>query len=574
MRFVPVGPLLLILFAVMAGPALAQAIRGRVLEQGTTTPVWTAFVVLLDEQGVQRGAALTDTTGHFFIRAPAPGNYMVRIERIGHGSTLSPALEIVAGRILVHHFEVPIEPIVLDGISASSTRRCRIPRELGVETQLLWDEARKALAIAAWIEGDRGVPYQTFMYERTRSVLSLEIREQSARLRSGYGRTPFYSESARDLATHGYIRSLGGNEYQYLGVDAPTLLSDAFLDTHCFRVREPESGNERLIGLAFEPIPTRELPDITGVLWLDRATNELRSLEFEYTEHQYTTPTPSKPFGGQVEFRRLVNGAWIVERWWLRMPQFPTTTLGQPVISDSRTTDREHELLAAAHRRGLRVREEGGEVRYIVEPGEVVHGNAAVEGVVYDSTRARPLSGATVFLTTARHTTRTDADGRFRMTRLPTGTHEIAFIHPYADSLGLRVQPRPIVLTSGEYTRTELFIPRGTGCPAPAIDNESTIRADAGMGAVAGVVYDATEGRPVAGVRVVAEWRSLSTNGRGFRGDPRSRSVRTDDEGRFVLCALPVGSEIQLVASGKGFRETVKIRIEAPGLIREDFLVR
>ena len=58
-----------------------------------------------------------------------------------------------------------------------------------------------------------------------------------------------------------------------------------------------------------------------------------------------------------------------------------------------------------------------------------------VQGRVVDAETAEPLAGAHVFLSGTTHGTTTDADGRYRLDRLPPGSHEIA-----ASMLGFEVQ--------------------------------------------------------------------------------------------------------------------------------------
>lgn len=568
MRRIPLVLAAAILAAIPVRTAPAQTVRGQVVEQGTERPVLGAFVVLLDADGVRQDAGLTDRDGRFLVRAPAPGRYTLRAERIGHANTVSPVLELAAGETLAYRMVVPIAPIDLDAIEVSGTGRCDVPREIGAETQLLWDEARKALSIVAWLERDRGVPFRALLYERARDVVSLMVEEQTTWVRSGYGRSPFGSRSAEDLAARGYVRRLSGNVYQYFGLDAPTLLSDAFLDTHCFRIWEPDAPEEGLIGLGFEPIPTHHRPDITGVLWMDRETSELRYLEFEFTEHLHPVPIPAGPFGGRVDFRRLANGAWIVQRWRLRMPQLPAVALrGAGAPGSGRSYSDRGRLSADAIPLGLRVWEEGGEVLYIDEPGPAAaeEGHAMVAGVVYDSTRARPLEGATVFVLGTGKVATTGADGRFRINGLPPGPHEIAFIHPYADSLGIPLTPRPIALVDARLIDIDLFIPRALGCPATAGDPERAT--------ITGFVIDAETGEPAAGAHLAAEWRSRNASAMGFEGDERRLTERADDVGRFLLCGIPIGEEVRLIVRHGEDETTVELRVERPGFVERDLLV-
>lgn len=580
------GPLLAAALAFLpAAPLAAQAVRGRVVEQGSEYPVRGAFITMLGEDGGRQGAALTDSLGNFFIRAPGAGRFTLRAHRIGHQTTITPLLELEEGQTLAYLIEAPIAPIVLEEISAAARARCDLPQELGAETQLLWDEARKVIAVVAWVESNRGVPYQGYTYERTRRLLSEEIVEQRARLVSGFGRSPFQSVDAGDLAQHGYVRRDGAGGYLYFGLDATELLSDPFLETHCFRVRDSGPDRGAVIGLGFEPIPTHTLPDITGSLWLHRATFELQAIDFTFTRHHYRIPIPHGPFGGRIEFRRLDNGAWVVDRWWLRMPQLQANTTRMPLSLYGGRATSERDSLIALQRFGLQVREVGGEIRFMGDPAPAAGGLAAVDGIVFDSVRARPLAGATVFLTSGGKVVRTGADGTFRMIGLPSGSHEIAFLHPYADSLGLTVRPRRIQLADGEITRAELFIPRGDGCAvsgdagdastsaggAPAggapvaADNEVTI--------IAGVVYEGVTGSPVAGARVVIEVRQPGRGDAGFEAEAPPQ-VETDEDGRFLLCVRPTGQALLVEASDGGRLARVELRVRGPGLIVQDFVLR
>jgi hypothetical protein len=67
-----------------------------------------------------------------------------------------------------------------------------------------------------------------------------------------------------------------------------------------------------------QPPNAASVSDIQGTFWIDRASNELRSLEFRYTNLP-TVAERASP-GGAVEFLRLPSGSWLVNRWHIRMP--------------------------------------------------------------------------------------------------------------------------------------------------------------------------------------------------------------------------------------------------------------
>ncbi len=304
---------LVLLALLLAVPALsAQAVGGWLREEGTGRPIEGAVVVLLDEAGVQRAGTLTDAGGRFSLRAPAPGRYRLRAERIGFRSTLSPPLALAAGQTAEQDLLAPTEAVQLDGVEVESERRCVLRPAEGMRAATLWEEARKALNAAALTEAQQLVRFRVRVFDRRLDPQFLRAREEETAIRSRIGSQPFQSLDAEDLARGGYVRSEGG-ESVYYAPDAAALLSDAFLDTHCFRVRPGKGETREMVGLGFEPLRSRRLPDIEGVLWLDARTAELRFVEFDYTRIPIRRDAAQ---GGRVEYERLPGGAWIVRRWW------------------------------------------------------------------------------------------------------------------------------------------------------------------------------------------------------------------------------------------------------------------
>lgn len=340
-------PLLPLLVLLLLPAALgAQAVHGTLREQAGGRPIGGAVVVLLDGAGTQLSGTLTDAAGRFLLKAPAPGAYRLRAERIGFRSVLSPALSLSAGDTLEHDLVAPAEAIRLEGVAVGGERRCvRRPAE-GMRAATLWEEARKALNAAALTQDQELVRFRVRRFQRRLDPQFLRVQGEETSLRTLYGSSPFASLPADDLARNGYRRA-DGDGWVYYAPDAHVLLSDAFLDTHCFRVRRGEKETRGLVGLAFEPLRSQRVSDIEGVLWLDARTAELRFVEFGYTR----IPLPRDAAqGGRVEYERLPGGAWIVRRWWIRMP-----LLAQRAQSDALSL--------------VGVLETGGEVEQVRGPG-------------------------------------------------------------------------------------------------------------------------------------------------------------------------------------------------------------
>lgn len=565
----------LLLLAFVA-PLSAQTVRGRVTDRATQQPVVGAFVVLLDATGDGVRADISGPGGEFQHNAPGPGQYRVRVDRIGVQSVTSAPFQIGAGETVPFAMQVETRTVMLPPIVAETESRCTVRPSGGVPLERVWDEARKALSLAAWTEEQGGLPFTAMTYERTRELVSLKIAQEDRRMSSGYDRKTFFSAPARELAARGYVRDGGDGYHRYFGVDAPTLLSDEFLDTHCFRIAAAPRGRPELaglIGLQFEPVPGHRLPDVQGTLWLDRATSELRHLEFQYTRHLQPWPVPQERFGGRVEFARLGNGAWIVERWWIRMPQFapgvPSTVriAGRTIRPEDLRTLGERDLAMAAAGIGLTVREAGGDVVLVHDVhriGPATAGTAALDGVVVDSARGTPLPGALVYVVGTHHSVRTDAAGRFRLRGLPDGPQRVSFFHPRTDSLMLVVPLRQVALAPGATTEVTLAVPRGGQCSGPPGARSKA--------ALAGHVRNADADTVIADAIVAATFVNGSAR-EAFEGaDPLA--THSDSAGRYLLCGLPLGVELVIEAAAltmppRALRRT----FPAEGLYYHEFLV-
>lgn len=540
-------------------PVSAQVVRGHVVDGVTQAPISGAFILLLDSAGTRRGGVLSGEGGSYILPVPGAGRYTLRADRIGYASATSDTLKLEAGRTLVYRFEISIQPIDLVGMQVTGRGRCRVSREMGAQTSLLWDEVHKALSIALWGDRERGVPFQTKIWSRARDIVSLEVLGDTVHLASGYGRTPFASESAQSLGAKGYIRRLADGSYMFYGVDAQTLLSDDFVAGHCFRVEKAGEGQEGLVGLGFEPIHRSGQADIVGTLWVDRATSELRYLDFKYDRIPMAGNLPTEPFGGRVYFRRLGNGDWVVQRWWLRMPQsvgaLETDGGGPPGWDASRRVN------ARRYRqRGLRIHEQGGEIRFIGAAGtSEVEGHATLSGTVFDSTRMMPLGHANVFLTDINRATTTDVFGHFRLEDLPAGAHQVAFTHSYTDFLGLAVSPMTVTVSPNRYASVMLTVPKAAGCATTT-------------GGVVGFVESEENGDPLPGGVVRAGWwikgadRPVMTKDRW-----EERADTADAQGRYLFCDVPLHTDVELAADGGA---TVEMELGAPGLVWQALLTR
>jgi len=312
-----VGARLAALLLITALPAAAQSVRGQLTDSVSRAPLPGAFLTLVDDHGVEQARAITNRGGEFLLTAPAPGTYRLRSKRIGFRPYLSPALTLRAGEATAYSAAIDPIPIALEEVVVAGERQCDI--DSGASVAALWDETREALAAVSWTSRIPGYWYEIVQYQRAlnaggnRQVGS----DDSTWHEVGYQRVPFKSAPAEQLAAQGYV-VVDADGWTYYEPDAEVLLSDAFLHTHCFETRIGRGETDGLVGLAFSPARGRKLPDITGTLWIDRRTAELRHLEFSYTRLPERVVEPRA--GGRVDFQRMPSGVWIVKEWVIRMP--------------------------------------------------------------------------------------------------------------------------------------------------------------------------------------------------------------------------------------------------------------
>ncbi|MEX2466264.1 MAG: carboxypeptidase regulatory-like domain-containing protein, partial [Gemmatimonadota bacterium] len=410
---------------VVTGPVSleAQTVLSRVVDAETGEPVAGALAYLIDREGETVRNVLTDQIGRaMFVNVPE-GSYRIRIEMIGRQTTESEGFAVEGASTAQVEVRLPSSAIMLEGIAVSADERCRIRPEDGVTLSRVWDEARKALEAASYTDRSDVYRYSTEMYERDLDRNARLVLEEVRSTRAGFMRIPFESRPAEDLVEQGFVQTGPDGARNYFAPDARVLLSDVFLDSHCLRLAEGEDEAEGLIGVAFEPTAdrSRRVPDISGTLWLDPETAELRWLSYRYVNVLPEIATDL--IGGRVEFRRMPDGTWIVPEWWIRMPRLVE----------------EHTVTGDIRRRIGGYRQSGGRVLEVRDRGgdAFMRGESGtIEGFVQDSLGIVPLSGVRVGVVGSNQLVFTDEEGRFEITGLTDGTYEIRFVDTRLEEYG------------------------------------------------------------------------------------------------------------------------------------------
>ena len=512
------------------GTLHSQTVRGELIEETLEAPIEGAFVVLLDEAGEQAAAMLTNAVGRFVLHAPTPGSYRLRAERIGYESFASPLIELRAGQTLDYRMTMPVRPIQLADLNVESERQCELRQAEGERVASVWDEARKALTAAVWTEKELSFRFKTQLWDRLLDPGNLQILEEQAEVLTGLAAHPFRALAAEELADIGYARRLeGASATEYYAPDAQTLLSDVFLDDHCFKIVEGRGDKTGMIGLEFEPAAQSDKTDVSGVLWLSARTAHLRFVEYRY-ENLPANIRGSDKLGGRLEFRLLPGGAWVVDDWYIRMPITQTAIEQAPNSGSGGLTG------LRAKRKLVAIKEEGGAVIEISDLDQQLglNGRGSLRGVVIDSTRNEPLAYATVTLLGTNRRTTTDAAGRYSMRYVPAGDFFVTIAHPRVGMLRLGSALRPVRIRPEQETIVNLAIP-----PARRLAYALCPRHGEQDGILVGLVTEAFSGDPLEGATVRVSPDS---------GDIGLEAV-TDNDGGFIICNVPIDTELSAAAT-------------------------
>jgi hypothetical protein len=294
--------------------------------------------------------------------------------------------------------------------------------------------------------------------------------------------------------------------------------------------------------------------EIEGTLWIDRATSELRRLEYRYVNLPDAAEA-AEP-GGVVEFRRLADGNWFVNRWHVRMPR-----LGARDRSSDNGLRRTVATVNPIVLRGVQVT--GGEVTRALRGDSMVYQatgpSISVQLVAGDSVMS--AAGATLTLEGTDYEGHADDKGRIRLSPVLAGRYLASVKTPQMDALSLPPVVREIETSMNAHIDS-LVLPTAeraltSACPRDSIHE--------GEGMLTGTVRD-QGARAVGGAAVTVTWATAFTAIGGSRGDQlqyteRTLSARTDAGGRWKLCGVPRrGVMVATVFADSGFdRRNVRL---------------
>lgn len=195
-------------------------------------------------------------------------------------------------------------PLRLATFETREKARCEIRPADGSTVANLFLQVRTAL-LSARLRAERGGVLAQYEVRNTRAgTRGQPIGAPLVSIVIDSALQPFRSVPADSLMQVGFRTIAADGTMTYRAPDADVLTSDEFLAGYCLQLVPSTSDNPAWIGVAFRPARERtDLVQIRGVAWLDRASSELRQIDFGYVglEPAITRASP----GGMIAYTRL-----------------------------------------------------------------------------------------------------------------------------------------------------------------------------------------------------------------------------------------------------------------------------
>lgn len=534
----------------------AQQVRGVVRDSSLAAPLSGAVVTLLDSAGTSVSRAISDASGSFVLTRTTRA-VRLRVVRIGYRPQV---VGLPAGPNTVEIAMAKLPPM-LAAVRVTDSELCP-GANASTNAVELWEQAKAGLLATVVARETKPAKMQALTYKRITTTTDERVTEQSTQLTSGYSNRPFIAPAeASFFARRGFMQEDAAGRL-YSAPDADVLLDEDFAATHCFHIEGADPEHPGQIGLAFAPARGRDaLVDVAGVIWMDRITPQLRSLDFLYTGLEPAATRARS--GGHIEFRTMENGLTFIERWRLRLATLLVDERSRDVASGIPNERRNRADFRVAD-----LRESGGVVLAASWP-DGTNWRDSLSGLTGSVVQLHlPISipAAVVSLSGTDAETQTSSNGSFELSPVVPGRYTVVVTDT---TLAEYAAPRSTKLTAdivrGRLTTIRVELP-------PLVDVIRDVcreqRMPRGTSMIIGRVILPGATRPSG--RVLARWQANYNNGspvtsenglgRAVAVNGAEQRVDLDDAGHFVVCGVARERPIHLrYMEGERFADTTVI---------------
>lgn len=397
-------------------------------------------------------------------------------------------------------------PIRLADVRTRATARCEMRPNEGSTVAQLFLQARTALLLSRLRAQEGAVAARYEVRSARSSARGLPVGTPVVTVATDSVLQPFRSVPVDSLATIGFRTIAADGAMIYRAPDADVLTSDAFLAHYCLQLVAESADYPAWIGVAFRPSRNRQdIIQTRGVVWLDRASSELRQIDFGYVGLEPLLARSSP--GGTIAYTRLDDEVWFVHEWGIRMPTVASVTRLSPFASQN-----------------------NGALDYVTVTGTQTVTGAVLElrrgdELLFSAGDDTPSAGDTTAL--APRTTRAPANRALDAALLRAGVANRDAL-TCSDTDGTQGVMTGIVLDSGRQPRSRALV------RATWVDQ---LRSPSG----------------------VSVWRT----------EAREAFTHTDTTGRYLLCGIPRDRPIRITVTtaagreGDAGRSTIRLRRES-----------
>ena len=516
--------------------AAAQTLTGTITRFGEG--VEGAIVLLMAPDGRETARVASGEGGRYEVRAPA-GTYRVRVLQIGWVPTAFGPVILRQGMNTAAHVNLVAPRLTLAAITVSDRAQCTVRPDSSAAAFAIWDAARTSL-LATMLTRLEPVTATLTRSDRTFDRDGTRVLSDSSTTRTVHSLTPLRSLNARALNDSGYVIPDASGGRTFWAPDADVLLSEEFVSGHCMSaVTSTHPDSTSLIGVRFAPAARRrDIVDIEGILWLDRRTAELRTLQYRYATASAAARETNA--GGEVEFLRIPRGKVLVHRWSMR---YPVVALRVSAAPPSEVPGMRNER--PTREQLLGVRTSSGSILEIRRGQNVLweRGRVSIVARVVDSATAAPLSRVLVGLAGSPDATATDSSGGVRLDRLAPGVHTIRIRSPELTDLGLPQILRQITVPETNDEVLTLAIPSARSIVASRCGQRSL---DRGEGMLVGRVRADSGRLATASILALSRTPYVRLGGGEPVLEDQLHEVTPRADGTFHLCGIPRGATVRV----------------------------
>ncbi|MEO8576495.1 MAG: carboxypeptidase-like regulatory domain-containing protein [Gemmatimonadales bacterium] len=287
-------------------------------------PIQGALIGVLDARRNVVAEALSNSDGARSLSL-APGRYRIQVRRIGFEPYMSDEMALPRSEELV--LFILDRAVSLQKVVVTADSRCRRIEQDAAALSTVWQEIAKAMRASQLTTQDLNGIGKIYVFKKEVGLRGKVISSERNVSKLSGGR-PFGAIDPRLLSSAGYVNGNSTTGWEYYAPDETVFLSDSFAATHCFRVvRDRKRPGQ--IGVSFEPVAGRETADVSGVLWVEEKSAELREMLFRFVNVDIISRFEA---GGRTHFRRMRSGAWLVDDWSLRFPKLELQATGDRYV--------------------------------------------------------------------------------------------------------------------------------------------------------------------------------------------------------------------------------------------------